>query len=69
MLYRNDGSSLRCVWHDDAPCAPVLLTLPNGTVFVGGWQSNVCSGFGIEDTLSGRYYGEWSAGLRNGRGL
>jgi hypothetical protein len=30
VLYRNDGSSLRCVWREDAPSPPVVLTQSSG---------------------------------------
>ncbi len=69
VLYRSDGSSLRCVWRGDAPVSPATLFSAAGTVYSGGWSHNAPNGFGVESLAAGRYYGEWSGGLRHGRGV
>lgn len=69
VLYRNDGSSLRCMWSKDAPVAPVIVHHSNGSLYCGGWHDNRPAGFGVESTPNvGRYYGEWMHGVRSGKG-
>jgi hypothetical protein len=37
--------------------------------YSGGWANNVPHGLGVESQPHGRFYGEFAAGLRSGRGV
>jgi hypothetical protein len=68
VLYRHDGSSLRCIWHNDATMAPVTIHFPSQIVYTGGFSA-IPVGYGVENSLAGRYYGAWVGGVRSGKGV
>merc|ERR1712000_309822 len=69
VLYRHDGSSLRCRWHKDAAVSPATVHGTSGIVYSGGHDAVTGpTGWGVESSPEGRYCGEWKDGKRHGHG-